>query len=136
MSGNSGTQGLAVTVRGISNNEYEEKKSILKKIFKEFRIGICNGIIMSILAFASAFVFLTIRNSSSALQIAFVISMSMGIALLVSGIIGSAIPIFLYKIKIDPAVASGPFITTISDIISILIYFSIAQALLLGGGLV
>lgn len=91
---------------------------------------------MSILAFASAFVFLTIRNSSSALQIAFVISMSMGIALLVSGIIGSAIPIFLYKIKIDPAVASGPFITTISDIISILIYFSIAQALLLGGGLV
>lgn len=136
MSGNSGTQSLAVTVRGISNYEYEEKKSIFKKIFKEFRIGLCNGIIMSILAFVSAFIFLSMRNTTNNLQIAFVIAMSMGFALLASGIIGSAIPIILYKLHIDPAVASGPFITTISDIISILIYFSIAQALLLGGGLV
>ena len=91
---------------------------------------------MSILAFVSAFIFLSMRNTTNSLQIAFVIAMSMGFALLASGIIGSAIPIILYKLHFDPAVASGPFITTISDIISILIYFSIAQALLLGGGLV
>lgn len=130
MAGNSGTQSLAVTVRGISNDEYNTKKETFKNILKEFKIGMLNGLIMSLLAFVSSFIFLTVKGYDNKIIICSIISLSMGLSLLTSGFIGSAIPLLLNKLKIDPAVASGPFITTLVDIISIIIYFSLATIMM------
>lgn len=131
MSGNSGTQSLAVTVRGVSNNQFGDAQSSLKRIFKEMKIGLLNGFLMCLMAFVSSMIFLSIKNVDGSIYISLVIGISMGLALLSSGVIGATIPILLSKLKIDPAVASGPFITTISDIVAILIYFGLASAILL-----
>ncbi len=132
MAGNSGTQSLAVTVRGISKDEFESKTNILKNIFKEIKIGFLNALILSVLAFVSSYLFLTLNdNSENILFVSVIVGISLGLALMTSGVIGSIIPIILYKLKVDPAVASGPFITTLSDIIAVIIYFSLATCFLL-----
>lgn len=137
MAGNTGTQSLAVTIRLLSTGEIG-KKEVFKAIFKEIRVGFFNGLILSILSFAFVFGYLWIFNkgvhsSSFTYEEAFkgagIVGMALLIAMTVSSFVGSLVPIFFSKIHIDPAVASGPFITTINDITALLIYYGLAAIL-------
>lgn len=136
MSGNTGTQSLAVTIRSLSANE--QKKYIFKTLFKELRIGFLNGLVLAILAFTFVFIFLKTTNQGVVLEYftlkeAFKASGIVGLALLismtVSSLVGAIVPILFKKINIDPAVASGPFITTINDLTALLIYYGLAAIL-------
>lgn len=135
MAGNVGTQSLAVTIRALSDED-KEKHIYLRTIFKEFRVGVLNGLILGILSFLFVFLFLYIRKQgivdgdvfvlSEAIKASLIVGVSLLIAMAASSLVGSSVPILLTKIHIDPAVASGPFITTMNDILAIVIYYGLA----------
>jgi magnesium transporter len=128
MAGNTGTQSLGVIIALMAVNKLDEKKNILLHLLKETIIGAVNGLAIGILLFGMVLVMRLISGDrvSSSLPFAFVIGLSIAIALLASTVVGAIIPILMRLIKIDPAVASGPFITTVADIVSLLLYFSLA----------
>jgi magnesium transporter len=128
--GNVATQTLAVTLRMLSKNE----EGIKKNSYREIITGMINGLIIGVLAFVITLIFITINPSvaASPLSIAFVVGLSLWLTVLVAPIIAVSIPLLLKLIKVDPAVASGPFITTLIDISAISLYFGLAT-LLLGG---
>ena len=139
MAGNCGTQSLAVTIRVLTDEEIDRRK-ILQIIFKELRIGFINGLILGLLSFGGVFLFLLatgkiIRTGDAefilndAIMVSFIVSLSLFVAMTISTVVGTIIPIFLKKIKIDPAVASGPFISTLNDICAVLIYYGLATIL-------
>lgn len=121
MSGNSGTQSLAVSVRNISTGEIDEQ-SKFKLALRESGSGLLTGFCCALSLFL--IIILLYREPVLAL----IVSISLTIAMTVGTLMGAIIPMFMNKMNIDPAVASGPFITTINDIISMLIYFGLATA--------
>lgn len=134
MSGNVGTQSLATTVRLLSSNQLDDKNDVKKHLLREFGIGVLNSITITILIIAVVVVFQIIQSKTFSFEYvktALVIGASMIVSLIVSNLIGALIPIIISKFHIDPATASGPFITTISDIVSLLIYFGFATIFLL-----
>ena len=137
MSGNAGTQSLAVTIRGLMDEDLSRKK-IAKMVFKEVRVGLTNGIILSIISFGAVSLFLYVRNTpilgevlriNDLLLIAGCVSGALIPAFILSSFIGCIVPIIFKKIKIDPAVASGPLITTLNDIVGIVSYYGLALLL-------
>ncbi len=136
MSGNTGTQSLAVTIRMLSDEE--DKGKLFKAVFKELRVGFLNGLILAILAGGFVFGFLYFTNQgvqqelfelTEAIKGASIVGASLLTAMTLSSCVGAIIPIFFKKINIDPAVASGPFITTINDLTALLIYYGLAALL-------
>ena len=135
MAGNAGTQSLAVTIRNIANEKGSGKEHKFKGSKKEFKIGLINGLLMGIISFVVVLVYLIITKKSiisesgfvfnDAIYVAGIIGISMMVSICLSSIIGNVFPILLTKLHIDPAVASGPFITTIIDITSIVIYYGL-----------
>ncbi|MGM9899844.1 MAG: magnesium transporter [Bacilli bacterium] len=132
MAGNAGTQSLAVTVRSISRHELDTKKGILKHLGKEFLIALVTALILGTITFVTSYIYMLIRNDANLVKwlVALILSGSLSLSLLVTEMLGSLVPLLFYKIKVDPAVASGPLITTLSDTISILIYFGLATLFL------
>ena len=137
MSGNAGTQSLAVTIRGLMDEDLSRKK-IAKMVFKEVRVGLTNGLILSIISFGAVSLFLYVRNTpilgealriNDLLLIAGCVSGALIPAFVLSSFIGCIVPIIFKKIKIDPAVASGPLITTLNDIVGIVSYYGLAMLL-------
>ncbi len=128
LSGNTGTQSLAITLRILDNEDIHFKEKI-KYVFKEVRVGFANGLILGVICFLFMGLYLFLLKSET-LFIAFATSGCISIALLISIIIsatmGCLIPMFFKKIKIDPAVASGPLITTINDLIAVITYYGFA----------
>lgn len=133
MSGNVGTQSLAVTIQNLTREDSLSNKEIKKHLLKEFKASLINSLILTILSIGICYTFITIYGSyeHSPLLISLVISIALGLSLIISNFIGAILPIFFTKIKIDPAAASGPLITTLNDIFAVVIYFTLA-ALLLG----
>jgi len=131
MSGNTGTQALAVTVRGISTNQFVDKRDVFEHLWREFKTALLNGFILSILVFGMAYALGRFTGNSD-ISFSIVIAISVFIALVVATIAGAFIPLVINALKIDPAVASGPFITTINDIISLTIYLSLATIFIIG----
>ena len=134
MAGNTGTQSLAVMIRYLTKNQEIDKQKIRKHLFRELRTGITQGLIIGILIFIMITLtnFIVYQELSSKNQIyALVTAGSIVIALIISTTLGALIPLIMTRLKIDPAVASGPFITTISDIITLSIYYSISLLILL-----
>lgn len=135
MAGNVGTQSLGVAIRVLSEEELNRKLA-LRLLFKELKIGFANGLILSVTAFAVVFLFSLITKSTIiigeaysiilALKASGVVSLALFIALIVSSLVGSLMPIIFIKLKVDPAVASGPFITTINDVVSVFVYYGLA----------
>ncbi len=121
--GNVGVQSSAIVVQGLANDSI--KGAIWSRLGKELLLGLVNGL-------ALAFVFLLISHFG--FKTTYYISITVGIALITvvvnAAVIGTFIPIFLNKRGIDPAIATGPFITTSNDVLGILIYFSIAKVIL------
>lgn len=134
MSGNTGTQSLAVMIRYLTKNEEIDRKQIRFHMFREFRTGITQGFLIGLMIFAMILMKNVIGNQPlDRLDYIYglVTAGSAFIALTVSTTNGALIPIVMTKLKIDPAVASGPFITTVSDIITLSIYYSISLLILL-----
>ena len=134
MAGNVGTQSLAVTVRTIGNDDDNSFKSQLIAILKEIRIALLNGVVLGAISFAivSGYLFIfTAYASSFIFAAAGCVGLAMCFAMAISGLTGAAIPVCLYRFGIDPAVASGPLITTINDLVAVISYYGLAWALLL-----
>lgn len=132
MAGNAGTQSLAVTVRSISKHEMDSNKGILKHLGKEFLTALLSALILGVITFITSYIYMIIRGDANLVKwlVALILACSLTLSLLVTEMLGSIVPIIFYKIKVDPAVASGPLITTLSDTISILIYFGLATLFL------
>ncbi|MBO4422291.1 MAG: magnesium transporter [Clostridia bacterium] len=141
MAGNTGTQSLAVTIRVLMDEGIGARQKA-KLIFKEVRVGACNGMILGSSAFAIVGVFIMIFKRASVnyasfpelMKYAFTISGCIAFALFVSmiiaSLIGTTIPMILHKIGIDPAVASGPMITTVNDLVATMVYYGLSLLLL------
>lgn len=136
MAGNVGTQSLAVTIRNLWDNpSEEEKKRQRKSVFKELKIGFINGILIGAVSFVVVLAYLAITQQeiitgngylfTDTLLVGGIIGVSMLVALTLSSVVGTVFPILLSKMRIDPAVASGPFITTINDIVSVIVYYGL-----------
>ena len=133
MAGNVGTQSLAITIRVLMDEKTTNKQK-KKLILKEAQIGFLNGSILGLGSFLLTGLFLLFVKKNS-LILSFSISFCTGIALLVSMVLssvsGTMIPIFFKKMNVDPAVASGPLITTLNDLTAIVVYYGLAWILLL-----
>ena len=133
MAGNVGTQSLAVTIRVLMDEEVSAKDK-MRLIFKEMRVGFSNGLLLGLASFIFIGLYIFIFKKYPML-FSFAVSACVGIALLVamlvSSFVGTTVPIIFDKIHIDPAVASGPFITTINDLIAVISYYGLAWILLL-----
>ncbi len=122
MTGNTGTQSLAVVVRGLISHDLN-KKTVIKLISRELNVGVIIGITCGLLIAIIAFVWIDA-------EIALVVGGSLVLTLIIGTLAGTIIPLTLYRFGVDPAVASGPLITTLNDIFSLIIYFSFATMFL------
>ncbi|WP_078594496.1 magnesium transporter [Evansella clarkii] len=122
--GNTGTQSLAVMVRSLATGSFE-KKGLAHTIKREFGTGLMLGLICA----AVLMVIVPIIYPGQ-IMLGFIVAVSIFLTLSIATIIGAVVPVAINKLKLDPAIASGPFITTVNDILGLLIYFSIATALL------
>src|SRR5690606_31026576 len=121
MAGNTGTQALAVAIRGLSTGDYANQGK-MKLLVRETTTGLITGTVCGIV------IAIVIFFWKDDIYLGFIVGVSIMASLIVANLAGSLVPILMDRLKIDPAVASGPFITTINDIISILIYFGMATA--------
>ena len=122
--GNTGTQALAVVVRGLAVGTVD--RSIGKMLKREFGTGLMLGLICAI----TLLIVVPFLYPEGGFILAGIVGVSLFLTLTFSTMVGASVPLIIRKLKIDPAVASGPFITTINDIMGLMIYFSIATALL------
>ena len=123
MGGNVGIQSSAIVVQSIANRSFGNE-SILEKLFKELRVALLNGLICSLIILLSTYL-LGYNPALSA-----TVSISLLSVIIFAALFGAFIPLSLKKIKIDPALATGPFITTINDVLGLLIYFMFGQKIL------
>ncbi|GKW45077.1 magnesium transporter [Planococcus sp. NCCP-2050] len=123
MAGNSGTQALAVAVRGIATGDIEEE-SKMRLLFREAGTGLITGIVCGAVVVGLVYFW------KGELLIGALVGAAVFGSIFVATLAGSFIPLLIHRLKIDPAVASGPFITTLNDIISILIYLGLATTFL------
>ncbi|PYZ92046.1 magnesium transporter [Salipaludibacillus keqinensis] len=121
--GNAGTQSLAVAVRSLALGTLE-KKGLGKMILREFSTGILLGTICSVV------LLIIIPFMHGSYFLAFIVGLSIFLSLSMATVIGTVVPLIINKLKLDPAIASGPFITTVNDIVGLMIYFTVATAML------
>ncbi len=134
MAGNVGTQSLAVTIRVLMDEEISGVEKA-KFVLKEMRVGGSNGAILGLLALFFVAIYLHALKGyvwAHAFQVSGIVGFSLFVAMIVSSFIGTIIPIFFHKIKVDPAVASGPLITTVNDLVAVVTYYGLAGLLLVG----
>lgn len=134
MAGNVGTQSLAVTIRVLMDDQCTGRQK-LYLVAKEAKIGLCNGLILGCLSILFIGLYLLLVKGEAA-HFAFSISLCAGAALALSmslsSISGTTIPILFKGLGVDPAVASGPLITTVNDLIAVVTYYGLAEGLLRG----
>jgi len=134
MAGNVGTQSLAVTVRFLGNEESDTFGVQLLTILKEMRIALLGGVVLGAISvlIVSGYLFVfTAYAPSFVLAAAGCVGLAMCFAMAISGLTGALIPVCLYRCGVDPAVASGPLITTVNDLVAVISYYGLAWALLL-----
>ena len=133
MAGNVGTQSLAVTIRVLMDEDLAGKDK-LSLVVKEMKVGFSNGLLLGVLALLCLGVYIKVFKGYTIYQ-AFMVSGCVGISLLVamiiSSLVGTMVPLFFHKIKVDPAVASGPLITTVNDLVAVVTYYGLAWVLLI-----
>ena len=134
MSGNAGTQSLALTVRALVRNEKMPRRERRAVIIRETKIALLSGIVIGAASFliVGAYLMLVGRYSLDfAATAAGCVGAAMTFSMMVSGFTGAAIPLLLCRLGVDPAVASGPLITTVSDLCAVISYYSLAWVMLL-----
>ncbi len=126
MGGNVGVQSAAIIVQGLANNSLKAN-NLLSRLLKELIVAIINGLICSLLIFATILLFFPFDDG---FLLAISVSISLLTVIIFAALFGTFIPIFLYRNKIDPALATGPFITTVNDVFGLFIYFYISIKIL------
>ena len=124
--GNAGSQASAMIIRGLALGEIQMRDT-LKVVFKELRVGAICGIVLAIVNMTR----MTFFDSSTPFNIDLTVSISMGVAVILAKTLGCSLPILAKAVKLDPAMMAGPLITTVVDAIALVVYFSIATALIL-----
>lgn len=133
MAGNVGTQSLAVTIRVLMDENLKASDKV-KLMFKEVRVGFSNGLLLGTMSFifVGLYIFLFKGNTFG---YSFLVSGCVGFSLLasmvISSLVGTLVPMFFSKIKVDPAVASGPLITTINDLVAVVTYYGMVWIFLI-----
>ncbi|MFN5984612.1 MAG: magnesium transporter [Fluviicola sp.] len=122
MGGNVGVQSSAIVVQSLARGD-DPFDSILRKVGKESLVGLLNGLICSVLVFLGAY-------SIGFFELGIIVSLSLLTVIVFAAVLGTMIPLILNRYKIDPALATGPFVTTLNDIVGLFIYFSIGLLLL------
>ena len=123
MGGNVGIQSAAIVVQGLANDSLK-MENIFQKLLKELGIGLLNGVICSLIIFVVTF------GLGYSIGLSITVSISLLAVIVFAALFGTFIPLTLKKYKIDPALATGPFITTVNDVLGLFIYFWIGQAIL------
>ncbi len=129
MAGNIGTQALAVTILGIHKKEFDEQSLPKRHIVKEFGVGLFNSILLGLLAFGFVTLYLTLLPTSGTqepYQMGLVVFSAVFGSMFISSQMGVFVPILMNKFGQDPSAASGPMMTTINDLVALMIYFGIA----------
>ncbi|MGC6434116.1 MAG: magnesium transporter [Crocinitomicaceae bacterium] len=121
MGGNVGVQSSAIVVQSLAKST-DQLDNILKRLYKELSVGILNGAFLALIIYGIATLF---GNAT----LGMVVSISLFVVILFAGIFGTLIPLLLHKYKIDPALATGPFVTTLNDVLGLFIYFSVGMLL-------
>lgn len=121
MGGNVGVQSSAIVVQGLANNTIEIMQ-ILPRLGKELLVALVNAAICGVLLLAYSLIF----NPSDP-SLGYTVSISLAAVIIIAALFGTAIPLFLNRFKVDPALATGPFITTANDILGLIIYFVVAR---------
>ena len=133
MAGNVGTQSLAVTIRVL----VDENLTVSKKfqlLWKEVRVGLLNGTILAVMALSFLGCYIHFFKGyawNTALLLSGCVGASLVVAMVVSSLVGTLVPMLFHKIHIDPAVASGPLITTINDLVAVVVYYGLAMVVLI-----
>lgn len=133
MAGNVGTQSLAVTIR-VLMDEQISKKQKLQLVGKEAGVGLVNGLILGILSFVLVGGYMAVFKKQPMIfsfSVSFCTGMALFVAILLSSVSGTIVPIIFKRLNIDPAVASGPLITTLNDLVAVVTYYSLAWLLLI-----
>ncbi len=133
MAGNVGTQSLAVTIRVLMDENLTFRQK-MQLVGKEMRVGACNGLLLGIISFVFVGLYIMLFKHKTAVfsfAVSGCIGVSLVLAMIISSSVGTLIPLFFKKIKIDPAVASGPLITTINDLVAVVTYYGMSWILLL-----
>ncbi len=128
MAGNVGTQSLAVTIRVLMDENLSAKDK-LHLIGKEMKVGSCNGALLGVMALVFLGVYVVLFKGysiASAFLISGCVGLSLLVAIVISSLIGTLVPMLFHKIKVDPAVASGPLITTVNDLVAVVTYYGLA----------
>ena len=133
MAGNVGTQSLAVTIRVLVDEKLSFKDE-LALLGKEMRVGLLNGGCLGIMALVFLGVYIHVCKGyvwASAFLISGCVGVSLIVAMVVSSLVGTLIPMLFNKIRIDPAVASGPLITTVNDLVAVVTYYGLSLLFLI-----
>jgi len=133
MAGNVGTQSLAVTIRVLTDENLTFRQK-LHFVFKEMRVGLFNGILLSGISVVFIGLYIMLFKGKAPLfsfAVSGCIGFSLILAMLISSAVGTLIPLFFKRIKVDPAVASGPLITTVNDLVAVVTYYGLSKILLI-----
>ena len=133
MAGNVGTQSLAVTIRVLMDEHLTTGQKV-KLLFKEMKIGFFNGVILAVMALVFLGTYIHLFKGFAlgySLMISACVGVSLVGAMVVSSLVGTLTPIFFKKVGVDPAVASGPLITTINDLVAIVVYYGLVAVVLI-----
>lgn len=133
MAGNVGTQSLAVTIRVLMDENLTGTKK-LRLLFKEMRVGLINGALLAVLTLVSLGIYIHFfkgYDRGQAFLLSGCVGISLIVAMIISSLVGTVIPMFFHKIHIDPAVASGPLITTVNDLVAVVTYYGLAMIFLI-----
>ena len=133
MAGNAGTQSLAVTIRVLMDESLTRKEKVFL-IWKEIRVGFVNGLLIGLVSFLVLGVYVHFAKSyswSESYAISLCIGAALWISMIISSLTGTTIPLFFKKVCVDPAVASGPLITTVNDMVGVVTYYGMAWIFLI-----
>lgn len=133
MAGNVGTQSLAVTIRVLMDEDVTPKQK-WGLVFKEVKVGLANGLLLGSVAFVFIGLYVHFFKGyqwNFSFAVSFCVGVALLAAMLISSLVGTTVPMLFTKINIDPAVASGPFITTINDLVAVVSYYGLAWVLLI-----
>jgi magnesium transporter len=129
--GNSGSQASVTVIRGLSLGEVEIS-DVLKVLWKEIRVSVLCGAVIAVATFLKVYFIdgFVMGAENVSLVVSLVVALTLCVTVIVAKIIGCVLPILAKKMGFDPAVMASPFITTLVDAISLLVYFGIAKAFL------
>ena len=133
MAGNVGTQSLAVTIRVLMDENLDAKDK-WHLIAKEMKVGFCNGTLLGVLSVICLGVYIAMFKGYTfgrAMQISGCVGISLLVAIVISSLVGTLVPMLFHKVKVDPAVASGPLITTVNDLVAVVTYYGLAWLILI-----